>query len=764
MPDHQLYAHSVKNKDGSRKDKSHWETLQEHLDNVAGRCVEFAARFGAEDCARVVALLHDLGKAKPAFQDRLEGKKDSEPHTGEGALYARDEMKEHMGKLLAYCVAGHHTGLPNGVGRSNGNPQRPLTDRLSETNPIELPEWLKIPFIKTVPTPLQAVKSDDPARFFKLHFFTRMLFSALVDADYLETERFYDKVEGRDSQRASTATLAGLAPALEKKLAGFGEPTSPVNRLRAEILAHVRKGAAQAPGLFSLTVPTGGGKTLASLAFALDHAKQHGLERVIYVIPYTSIVEQTAGVFREALGDEDAVLEHHASFDWEKRDDTDESERSSLRLAAENWDRPVVVTTTVQFFESLFANRTAKCRKLHRLAKSVIILDEAQTLPPHVLRPCLAAIKELAEGYGASLVLCTATQPALLKEDGFTFPEWLAKKDVRELAPNPPKLYQQLRRVQLLDAGTLDDTDLAQRIADSGSVLVILNNRRHAREIFDNIRCHGDAYHLTTSMTPNHRRAILAKVRDRLEKNLPVRLVATSLVEAGVDIDFPTVYRAMAGIDSIAQAAGRCNREGKMAEFGRIFIFRPDTEHKPPPELQRFADEGAKIIARHKEDALSLAAVRDYFRLLYWNRAGDLDSSKVGPVKGIMKSLSESERSDQGNDLPFADIAQAFHLIDDSTLPVIICDGKWGVPEQQLKAWQFLPYPGSIARKLQPFQVQVPMRIRDKMLCQGAARVWRKDFGEQFVLLANADMYDGQAGLRVDRFMDRFEDFGYWEI
>jgi CRISPR-associated endonuclease/helicase Cas3 len=340
---------------------------------------------------------------------------------------------------------------------------------------------------------LQSIRSGDSFQNFKLHFFTRMLFSALTDADFLETQQFYDKVKNRSPQSAPPA-LADLAPALEAHLATFDGAKGDVNHTRAKILAHVRNGAAQAPGLFSLTVPTGGGKTLASLAFALDHAQRHGLHRVVYVIPYTSIVEQTAQVFRSALKNDDAVLEHHASFDWEALDDRGESER--VKRAAQNWDRPVVVTTAVQFFESLFANRPSKCRKLHRLANSVIILDEAHTLPLRLLRPCLAAIRELAEGYGASIVLCTATQPALLKEDGFSHPEGFARAEVRELAPDPPRLYDRLRRVRVTHVGLVGDDALARRLDDTEQALVILNNRRHAREMFERIRLLPGAVHL----------------------------------------------------------------------------------------------------------------------------------------------------------------------------------------------------------------------------------------------------------------------------
>ena len=745
--DCKLFAHSTEN-----ISRLEWELLSDHLLAVGNHSRGTAAGFGAARWGEIAGLLHDLGKAKPEFQAKLRGENNAEPHSGEGARYAQDRIGGHPGKMMAYCIVGHHAGLPNGITFSEARPPTPLSERLKSTRILELPDGVSLPSLDgAVPAPLRSNGPGDSFVNFKLHVFTRMLFSVLTDADFLETQRFYDETENRTGPSAPPA-LANLAPALEAHLAKFDEAEGDVNRIRAKILAHVRAGAAQAPGLFSLTVPTGGGKTLASLAFAMDHARRHDLQRVIYVIPYTSIVEQTAAVFRKALQNDDAVLEHHASFDWEGLDDPGETER--LKSAAQNWDRPVVVTTAVQFFESLFANRPSKCRKLHRLANSVIILDEAQTLPLRLLRPCLATIKELARGYGASVVFCTATQPALLKEDGFTHPEGFTRAELRELAPDPPQLYTALNRVRVTQKGVVSDEALAEALENTQQALVILNNRRHAREMFECIRPLPGAAHLTTNMTAAHRRAVLANLRARLEAGSPVRLIATSLIEAGVDVDFPVVWRAVAGIDSIAQAAGRCNREGKLQGKGKVFVFRPDGPHKPPADLQQFADIGAEVLARHA-DPLSLEAVRDYFRQLYWDRDQALDTAQVGAVTGIMAAL---EKSGNQCDFPFADIAAAFRLIEDGALPLIIRGGDWGVSEDLLEKLRFNPHAGAIARQLQPFQVQVRQRFRSELLRLGAAEIWRgEEFSEQFVLLTNKKLYDPKAGL----WHEDLEDLGF---
>ena len=739
-----LFAHSTHRPDGAD-----WEPLDEHLKAVAERAAAHAALFGVDELARIAGLLHDLGKAKPEFQAYLRGERPSAPHSGEGARYAAERLDAAgIGKLIAYAIAGHHAGLPNGLGPVKGRPATPLCERIRDAARLELPEGIELPPLTGMPAPLAGLPADDLASF-RLHVLTRMLFSALVDADFLETEAFYDRIEGRRRPRGWRGSLNELRAALEAHLAGFPPPEpGTINAERARILAHVRGRAGLDPGLFTLTVPTGGGKTLTSLAFALDHAIAHGLERVIYVIPYVSIIEQTAEVFRNALGDADAVLEHHASFDWEGLDDDRESER--VRLAAQNWDRPVIVTTAVQFFESLFANRPSKCRKLHRLARSVIILDEAQMLPLHLLRPCLAMLKELARGYGASVVLCTATQPALKKGgrgDGFPAPEGLEAAEVTELAPDPPRLYAAFRRVRVQDAGTLDDAALAGELRRHEQVLAIVNNRRHARVLFDMLEGGDGRAILTTWMTPAHRRAVLADVRRRLAEGAPVRLVATSLIEAGVDVDFPVVWREAAGIDSIAQAAGRCNREGER-ERGEVFVFRTSEDFPPPPELRQFAEIGRQVLERH-EDPLSLEAVRDYFREVFWRRGPEaLDAAEVGSRRGLMKALKEAGKRLH---FPFADIAAGFRLIADGTLPLIIRGGRWGVPEEEMERLRHLPHAGAIARAFQPYQISVAPRLRDRLLRLGAASWWREaDFGPQFAVLDNTRLYDEEAGFSPD--------------
>ena len=548
------YAHSLEG-----QSKEYWQPLREHLLKVQDEAVARGNKFSAGKAAGLAGLLHDVGKYTKPYQKRLHGGP-AVDHATAGAKMVNTLTETAMDKataeLIAYAIAGHHGGLPD-MRRETGS----LYERLKKTlDPLDSTWELEIRPDATGLWPEGfTLGKDRETTAFQLSFLTRMIFSCLVDADFRDTEHFYAQAKGETIDR-DWPTLPKIVDQLRDRLnhhcaelASEGK----VNRLRREILEHVRTQADCPPGLFSLNVPTGGGKTLTSLAFALDHAKAHGLERIVYAIPFTSVIDQTADIFRDVLG-EGVVLEHHSAIDeteFAKREGTDK-----LRLAMEDWAAPIVATTNVQLFESLFSHRPSRCRKLHNLARAVIVLDEAQTIPLHVLRPAVAVLDELARNYGSSIVLCTATQPALKAPDfegGFD--------QVRELAPDPPRLHQELARVTIAHEGTLSDESLCDALTQTAQGMVIVNSRKHALDLFRQA-CEADiegVVHLSTRQYAAHRRRILTDVRQRLKEGRPCRLIATSLVEAGVDLDFPRVWRAEAGLDSIAQASGRCNREGR---------------------------------------------------------------------------------------------------------------------------------------------------------------------------------------------------------
>ncbi|AEG94582.1 CRISPR-associated helicase/endonuclease Cas3 [Ramlibacter tataouinensis] len=730
-----FFAHS--SPDG---DRSRWQPLVEHLRSAGDLAAQRATIFGAEAAARVQGELHDLGKYTDAFQRRLAGDARSVDHSTWGAKVAVERYKA-AGQLLAYGIAGHHAGLANGQGEGE---RTALATRLldSELEPLH-PVWeqeIRLPAELALPR----LKAHPQRKQFQHAFFTRMLFSCLVDADFIDTERYYLELSGKVPARTGAyPSLETLRAQLNAYLQGLPREGD-VNPVRTRILDHVRSMSECTPGLFSLTVPTGGGKTLASLAFALDHAIRHGLRRVIFVIPFTSVVEQNAAVFRRALGTlgDIAVLEHHSAFVEQPppREDPEKYQSfKKLRLAMENWDAPIVVTTAVQFFESLFAARPSQCRKLHNTAGSVVVIDEAQTMPLKLLRPCVAAIDELARNYRSSVVLCTATQPAL---EAPRFEGGLDNNEVRELAPDPPRLYKELERVRVRHVGTLDDAALAGHLRTRDQVLCIVNNRRHARAMYQAIIDLPGARHLSTLMCAKHRSQVLEEIRGLLEARQPCRLVATSLIEAGVDVDFSTVLRAEAGLDSIAQAAGRCNREGRRSsETSEVLVFATANEDwAPPAELKQYAQAAREVLRRHEQDPLGPQAIAEYFRLLYWQQGSDaLDAHN------LMGLLRESRL----DSLPMETLATKFQMIDNVQMPVIVPYNDEA--REALAALRFAEPKGGIgglARKLQPYLVQLPRQGFHALRDAGAVQpVAAQKWGEQFMELVHEDLYDLRFGL-----------------
>ena len=717
------FAHSARESDGE------WHRLKDHLEATGQMAARFLADVGWQDVGRAIGLLHDIGKYTAEFQDRLKGSHKQVNHSTAGAEIASRHYGDQaaVAKLMAFCIAGHHAGLANG---KNGQATQSLEDRLKGAFPQPAPTWkreIALPRV-AVPRAFDVMATPD----FTLAFLCRMFFSALVDADFLDTEAWYGGKGANRGQHPSMSELSSrLDRHLDRKLAAAS--ASEVDAIRASVLEHVRGKADTEPGVFTLTVPTGGGKTLTSLAFALRHALAHDLDRVIYVLPFTTIIEQTAEVFRDALGEDnddvDFVVEHHSAFD--EREVRGRESLDKLKLAMENWDAPVVVTTTVQFFESLFANRPSRCRKLHNIANSVVVLDEAQALPHGVLRPCVAAMAELARNWRTSLVLCTATQPALACADGFEG----GFEKTTELAPDPQGLYGKLKRTRVHNEGEIDDAELVARLADERQVLCIVNTRRHARELFLALPDRDGAVHLTTAMCAQHRRERLDFVRRRLADSKPMRLVATSLVEAGVDVDFPVVWRAMAGLESIAQAAGRCNREGRHP-VGQVHVFT-SPEGKTPLEMRPLADAARGTWRKHGDDPLSLSALDDYFHEVYWVKGEELDSKHI---------LAKTKGRHHTCDFPFETIAHEFKVISTSALPVIVPYDE--TARQLVRDLNHVPRPGAITRRLQPYVVTVPRDARARLVAAGAVQFVREaEFDEQFAVLENESLYSCDVGL-----------------
>ncbi len=734
--------------------------LADHLRAVAALAGGFSQTFDAAEPAQrwayLAGLWHDLGKYRQGFQKyvrfadnadaHIEGKVNGreKTHSAAGALWAMQRL-EHThgapGKLaahvLAYLIAGHHAGLADwndGLAQRLADPDS--LQELQETLAAQPPDGVLkpdgfIPDLRRIP---------GGAEGFAL--WVRMLFSCLVDADFLDTEAHFDA--GKPARRRGFPTLAQMREAFNAHMAALPVAATPVNTLRADILRQCRAQAALPPGFFSLTVPTGGGKTLSSLAFALEHAQAHGKRRIVYAIPYTSIIEQTADVFRnvfQALGDE-VLIEHHSQADAAA---TDETARS--RLACENWDAPLVVTTNVQLFESLFAAKTSRCRKLHNLVGSVIVLDEAQQLPPAFLQPILDVLNLLVAHYGVTVVLCTATQPALGSTDYFDASKNLrGLHNVREIIDHPDALFAALKRVQVeLPPDWTTPTpwaDIAAQLSAEDCVLAIVNTRKAAREL-QRLMPEG-TLHLSALMCGAHRKDVIAHIKERLKAKRegrdtrPLRVVSTQLVEAGVDIDFPVVYRALAGLDSIAQAAGRCNREGRMEGKGRVVVFVPP-ERPPKGHLEQAAQSLVRTLPSANLDPLNRALFDAYFRDFY--HAVSLDQHNVVNLLKV-----------QPHELAvkFQSAAKVFKLVEDEASVVVVV--RYPQAEDDIDTLLHrLAVQGPerwLMRKLQRYTVNIREKVALRMLEEGS--LGASVVPGMYLQVDAAGLYDPCLGLHLE--------------
>ncbi|WP_394964982.1 CRISPR-associated endonuclease Cas3'' [Candidatus Allofournierella excrementigallinarum] len=690
------------------------QTVLEHLNGTASLAAGFAEPFGAAGQAYLAGMLHDIGKYSDAFQKRLAGGQKTD-HSTAGAKEAFSMRQLEV----AFAVAGHHSGLPDGGAQSDAEGAT-LLARIKKTSIPDYSEWRQE---VNLPDATERKCFQDG---FSTAFYTRMLYSCLVDADYLDTETF---MNGGPAARGGAQPPEELFARLQEYVAPWWDAKNELNRKRCEILRTcIEKGETEQPGLFTLTVPTGGGKTVSSLAFSLSHAVAHGKRRIVYVIPYTSIIDQTAEVFTNVLGEEN-VLEHHSGSDAVMEESQSDPNTYRKVLATENWDAPVIVTTAVQFFESLFSNRSSRCRKLHNLADSVIVFDEAQTIPLAYLRPCVASIGQLVRYYGASAVLCTATQPALEP----LFRELAPGLTLREICTDTAGLYHFFHRTDLRNEGELTEEQLAEKLNRAQQVLCVVNRRATARRLHSNLPADG-SYCLTTLLCAADRKRLLREIRTRLQNGLPCRVVSTSLIEAGVDVDFPAAWREEAGLDSVLQTAGRCNREGKYpAADSVVSVFR--LSGQPVPQIIRQNAGAARSVWRSFEDVSQPQAIEAYFSLLYAVKGEDaLDQKQI--LKGFNETM-------EGRALPFATAAERFHLIESGAVTVYIPTEE---NRELLTALRQGNGGRSLYRKLGQYSVTV---YPEHLAALHAAGAVEAAAGEVWILTDDT-LYSHETGLSLD--------------
>ena len=698
---------------GATDEHPEGQSIEAHLKGTGDLAETFAAEFGAAANGKLCGLAHDIGKYSDEFQLRLRGGKKVD-HATAGAI----ECFKIKAAFEAVCVIGHHSGLPN-VGHKDADTTESQTffGRKLRAEQGGIPDYWKN-WNGHIALPQDYFRPS--GRGFATAFYIRMLYSCLVDADYIDTETFMNG----DAGRGNYEPLSALCDKLTAYISKWNNPTREIDILRQKILNSCIEKASAPRGIFSLTVPTGGGKTVASMAFALNHAVANSMKRIIYVIPYTSIIEQNAKVFRDILGQEN-VVEHHSQVSHELSEDADELEYRSA-LATENWDAPVIVTTAVQFFESLYANRSSKCRKLHNIANSVIIFDEAQMIPSNNLRPCVAAIAELVRAYNATAVLCTATQPAI---DEMLL-EYSKKESVVELCPDVDGMFEKFRRTSFEKEGRLTTDELVSRLESQQQVLCIVNTRKFAQEVYEALPSEG-RFHLSTLMCPVHRKQKLDEIRERLKSGKTCRVVSTSLIEAGVDVDFPRVFREMAGLDSILQAAGRCNREGKRsAESSIVTVFESENKVNKLIAVNR---DAAEETVRDWTQPNTTSTIERYFKA-YRDFLRNDDKSGV---------MTASEKGISGCGLPFEWIAKEFKLIDQNTFTVYISVGEGKELISRLREGE---RSRELYRKAGMYSVSIYENHFNALINAGAA----EPFGDDAAILTDLSLYSDEKGLATD--------------
>ncbi len=715
------------------------QDLLNHLYGTAELSAKFASAFKNQEWGWLLGFWHDLGKYSDEFQEYIkvnsgyeedDQRRPKTDHTSAAAILAKEIYPNFFWQPIAYCIAGHHAGLHNFIHDSKISGD--LSDRLTKHEFLDKIRT-KIPneLLGKMNLNPPIGKPIDPKQ---MHLWIRMLFSCLVDADFLDTERFMNPESFE--RRGKYDSLIDLKSRFDIHMEEMSKhvPITPVNSIRSKILKDCIASGNLEHGFFSITVPTGGGKTLSSMAWALVHALKYNKTRIIFAIPYTSIITQTAQIYRSIFGD-DNVIEHHSNID----ENTNTQER---KLAAENWDAPIVVTTNVQLFESLFANKTSRCRKLHNLVNSIVILDEAQMLPPEFLNPILTTLKGLVDNYSVSVLFSTATQPALTGRIGgkgqYAF-DGIPSDSVREVVQYVDELAFNLKRVTIELPQSINETVdwcvIAEELQQHEQVLCIVNTRNQCRELYELMP--EDTLHLSRLMCTAHIMDVIDEIKLRLKENKPVRVISTQLIEAGVDIDFPVVYRAIAGLDSIAQCAGRCNREGKLNKENRLGLMKVFVPSKGTPIglMRKGADTFKEMLPNRSDRENSLLepkAFQEYFRLFY----SKIDNFDKPDIKSLLWNDAGQMK------FQFATAARNFRLIDDKNAQTILVEYKEGSDLIQLLKRKG-PEPW-LMRKLQRYTISVNERdfteIRKAGLIVELHGCWIQDYSK---------LYNQHSGLQL---------------
>ena len=705
------------------------QDLEEHIQGTLALAEKFANSFNAGEWGRICGLFHDFGKYNPGFQKYLKiasgymngpmiGKID---HKSYGAIHLNTILRhKQFSKVFGYCIAGHHSGLDNSGdlhARYNNQELTEIYNQISYMAPAYNFDLKELARCVHVSIPEQ-----------QIHHWVRMLYSCLVDADWLDTESFMKPENSK--QRGNYKTLEDIKILFQKHIDSFKSKVSPspINQIRSAIQNECIEHATHEKGLYSLTIPTGAGKTLSSLAWAVNHVTKHNMSRIIVVIPYTSIITQTANIFRNIFGEEN-VIEHHSNIETDKQS-------WQNKLATENWDAPIILTTNVQFFESLYASTPSKCRKLHNICNAAIIFDEAQMFPEEFLLPVIHGIQALRKVFGCSILFTSATQPPFTGIIGTGREQFTGfAEEIQSITSKDPLMFDVFKRVEIEWPETNTRTtydELSEELIQYEQVLCIVNTRQEAYELHK--RMPEDTLHLSRNMCTAHIMDVIDEIKTRLDAGNPVRVISTQLVEAGVDIDFPVVYRAFTGLDSILQSAGRCNREGKLKQLGKVKIFH--SEKRIPPGMQsKKADTLKDLLLNESFAPFDPDSIASYFSA-YYGRLTEFDKANI-------KHLLYDNSRDMN--FEFKTAGKAFNLIDNNGTSFLIVYGEGEKLIESLK--KHGPDPG-LLRKLQRYSVTLPL-FTFKQLADSGRII---QYGDVYIY---NDVYDKKQGVIIEnRFLN----------
>lgn len=701
------------------------QTVLEHLEETAKQAADFAVP-DFQPIAECLGRYHDIGKYSAEFQKRISGGGNKVEHSLAGA-YELEKLVKQKGKgvfpecLLEYCIAGHHSGLPDGGTKTDRADEPTLQGRLNRT-PCNFEAYkeemsVELPDMSAVSEQLNACR-DRNERIELFAFFTRYAFSCLTDADFINTEGFFNT----QAERGISGDFEKALDLLNKKLAGFPKDTK-VRKARSQLLEQAVKNGVDTENISVLDMPTGSGKTLCSMKLALEKAVKHHKKRIIYVIPYTSIIEQTAEIFTDLFGDSLYPLQHHSNFDYETKAQDDSGSdltAEKLKRTCENWDAPLVITTSVQFFQSLYHYKGSRLRKLHNLADSVLIFDEIHLIPTENIQPCLRGIGYITKYLNSEAILLSATMPDYSKQIEKYIPDIRVTEIIGDRT-----CFKDFENCTYEDLGGQSFESIVQMTEEFSSSLIVVNTRKSARSVYKMLN--GKKFHLSTYMTPEHRSRTIAEIKNCLKKRERITVVSTSLIEAGVDLDFQAVFRELAGLDSILQSGGRCNREGYEA-CGRVFVF--ETDGKPSREISLRGNIAKGALAEY-DDIRSPQCIESYYNSLF-NFSEDM-------IKRNSIARFEGKGGVNYKSVSFRKYAEQFKMIDEDTVPIVI-DNSEAVHSlvQKLDFGEM-----SVKRRLQKYSVSVSRYEFEDILKTGIL----KQTQSGVYVLTNASYYSEETGL-----------------